>query len=687
MPMKSIALVPGVDVMKTLSANEAGVAVSQLIRYKQNMIQKYGGWQLYYPFSVSSTPIRDLHAFQSLRTVKYVGIGSLTKLLLISCGIQTDITPQTKTTNPVPSFSISSGSVTVNVTDSGFAPTLYDSVIFNTPVAVGNLLLNTAYQVSAIVSSIAYSIVSSIAASTTISSGGTLPTFQVTSGSAICDVVLSNNAFLSQIGLYYNFQAATAVDGQTIQGPYSVSAIIDSTHFQIGLTQSASGNAGPTSMNGGNAQLQYQIALGPPLVSGNYGAGNYSSGPYGVGSAVSGSTGTPITATDWILDNSGSALLAVPRGGPLYQWTPEIGLSNAQMVVTAPLTNFGMFVAQPQQIVVMWGSTQTSGTQDPLMVRWSDLGDYTQWQVLPSTFAGAFRIPTGSTLMGGIQSPVYGAAVWTDVDLWLMQYVGQPLVFSFNRMGSGCGLLGPHAADINQGNIFWASQRNFFMLGNTGVQVVPCTVWDYFFQQIDTANQTKVRCASNAVFNEITWFFPILPSLGGTGENTNYVKLHLEGNEFQWDYGQLSRTAWIDVTALGPPIGTDNNGFVYQHEMGNDAAGGNMSCYIQTGWFSIAEGEELLFVDWCIPDMKWGLAEFGTAAVSPSAQIAFTFFTVDYPGDTPRTYGPFTITQNNEYFSPRMRGRLFSMYIQSSDMGSFWRLGRIRFRWAPDGRR
>ena len=92
--------------------------------------------------------------------------------------------------------------------------------------------------------------------------------------------------------------------------------------------------------------------------------------------------------------------------------------------------------------------------------------------------------------------------------------------------------------------------------------------------------------------------------------------------------------------------------------------------------------EDLLFVDWMIPDMKWGQYD-----QSKNAVVNFTFNVVDYPGQTPRTYGPFSASQGTPYISPRFRGRFMSMTVESEDLNSFWRLGSIRYRVAPSGRR
>jgi hypothetical protein len=89
----------------------------------------------------------------------------------------------------------------------------------------------------------------------------------------------------------------------------------------------------------------------------------------------------------------------------------------------------------------------------------------------------------------------------------------------------------------------------------------------------------------------------------------------------------------------------------------------------------------MMFVDQIWPDMKWGY--YGG---TQGANVQITFFTAFYPGQTPSQYGPYTMTEATTYITPRFRGRLVSILIQSSDIGSFWRLGNIRYRYQQDGK-
>jgi hypothetical protein len=205
-------------------------------------------------------------------------------------------------------------------------------------------------------------------------------------------------------------------------------------------------------------------------------------------------------------------------------------------------------------------------------------------------------------------------------------------------------------------------------------------VWDFVFQNLNTNFIQNVRAMPNTPFNEAGYFFPTLAS--ADGECDAYVKYNIAEPGQPWDYGYLPRSAWIDQNVFGPPIAATPSGVVYQHETGNDAAGQPMAWSYTTGYFRIGEGEDYAFVDQWRPDFKWG--EFGQAQ---TAQIQMTFNVVNFPGDTPVQYGPYTVTQATQYLTTRFRGGLVSITISGDDLGSFSRLGYVRYRYSAQGRR
>lgn len=465
-----------------------------------------------------------------------------------------------------------------------------------------------------------------------------------------------------------------------IQGTYTAIEITDADNFVISIAQVPDLDS-VIEMNGGDAEILYYIALGPAAAASGYGVGTYGTGGYGIGvPATSVQMGDPIAADDWTLDNWGDTMLSCPQGGGIYTWRPNTGMETAQLIAQGPPFNEGVFVSQQTQMIIAYGSTanQTIGLdRDPLLVKWCNNGNFLQWAIGIDTQAGSRRLSTGSKIVGGLSVPQQ-ELLWTDLGLWAMNYLGSLAagVWGFNQIGFSCGLIGKHAVARLGANVYWMSAANFFRLGQ-GVEPIPCTVWDVVFQDLNTEHQHKSWAWANTPFNEVWFFFP-RASTSAT-EPDYYVKLNvLEGT---WDHGPLSRTCGIDQSLLGRPIAATPAGLIYQHEVSRNADGAALTASFTTGFFQISDGADNMFVDWAIPDFKYNEYPDTTGAT-----VQITLYSQYYPGQTPQTHGPFSVTAATPYFNPRLRGRLVSMKVESSDLDSFWRLGGIRFRVAPDGR-
>lgn len=676
MPFSTMRLRPGVNTTATSVLNEAGISKSNLIRFKDGLVQKLGGWTAYYEFILGGVP-RALHAWQDLNDAGRLAVGTTENLTIITSGTSDDITPQTLTSDFTPDFDTTNGSTNVTVNDPNISNvTNYDTVYFRTPISVGGIVLHGVYPIDLRLSTTEYRIVVSDAATADVTAGGAVPEFDTTSGSEFVTVTLADHGL--SVGDRISLPVATTVGGVTIQGTYTVTEVSSADAFRIAINAAASSTANGD-MNAGDCQIAYYITLGPGTASTGYGIGTYGSGGYGTGTSPTAQTGTPIAASDWSLDNWGEINLSCPASGGLYYWRPNGGFENAYLIYQAPLLNGGMFVSMPERILVAWGCSETLPIgidQDPLLISWSDQEDFFNWTVTTTSQAGSYRIPVGSRIVGALQGPRKNF-IWTDLDLWSMDYIGPPLVYGFNKIGSSCGLASRHAATQLAGNIYWMGQSNFFALSGGGVVPLPCPVWDVVFQDLDRDNIEKVRAGGNTDFHEVWWHFPRAST--GTGENDFYVKLNtLTG---VWDYGPLERSAWIDRSVLGGPIAATPGGLLLQHEDGFDANNAPINAWFETGDYALSEGEDIIFVDWLQPDMKWG--PFNG---DQDASIQITIKSRMYPGDSPVVHGPYTVTQSTQFINPRVRGRLISMRIESNDVGSFWRMGGIRYRWAPDGR-
>jgi hypothetical protein len=681
MPHAAIKLVPSVNTNATEAANEnAGISFSNLIRFffdpsGSHWVQKLGGWLKYFPTPMVAI-VRALWAWEDLEINTHLAVGTKTvtgqayaQLSVITGGTQQIITPTSATSSITnPTITVTIGSPSIKITDvvtTGI--TNANSVYIPTQIAVGGVVLFGLYPCDPDGFSGAnqYTVYATDILGNMLVATGTfspaLPTFTTTAGSNEITVNLAFYPYPQ--GTTFPILVETSVGGLTLFGNYVIQTLIDVGHFTIHTpTLATSGQT--VTLNAGAAILQYS------------------------GSGSTPPSATAINANDWTLENFGEILVACPTETnattagytfqPIYTWDETA--TTATIIPQAPPVNDGIFVAMPQRQIVAWGSTQT-GIQDPLLVSWCDIGNFNQWIPLITNQAGSYRIPKGSHIVGCVQGPQQ-ALIWTDIDVWSMQYIGPPYVYSFNEVGSGCGLIGRKAAAAVNGIYYWMGPFQFYTLSSAGVQPLPCSVWDVVFQNLNTSINgfylQNIRVAVNSRFGEIQWFYPSASS--PFGENDSYVKYNIYLNT--WDYGSLGRSAWVDQSVLGAPIGADPVSFyLYQHETSNDADGQPMLSSVQTGYNAIGEGDVKSFVDWVWPDFKWG--QYSQAQ---TANVQISFYVVDYPGDTPTVYGPYTVTQATEYFYTRFRGRLVSVKISSADLGSFWRIGQVRYRFAPDGK-
>ena len=635
--------------------------------------------------ATSSTSV----SYANATTTAYVSGGTITggggSLEIVTSGGSQDITPEKLTINTTVNFSTTSGSDAVLIVDTGRNTNDYWAVDIQTQISVGGLILFGQYQIyNPGLTANQYTIYATDAlgapqlATSTVANGGAVPSFATTSGKASVTVTLNNHGYLA--GDTFPVLVATAVGGVTFYGNYTVISITSANAFVINGTAAATSTTSG-SENGGQVHFVYYNGIGPLPPGIGYGVNAY--GYYGYGGVVSGTgaRGVPINATDWSLDNWGATLIASPLGGPVYAWNPSVSNAVAGIIVNAPPVNQGVFVAMPQRQIIAWGSTFT-GIIDPMQIRWCDVDNYDSWILTPTNQAGDYRIPKGSRIVQGIQAGQQGL-LWTDLGIWAMQYVGPPYVYQFNELGTGCGLIGRKAAGSMNGVVYWMGQSQFYRLAGSGVEPIRCPIWDVVFQDLDTTNLDRIRIAPNSRFGEITWYFP---TYGNGGENEGYVKYNI--NLDQWDYGSnstanpyVARSAWINESVLGPPIGAGLNQYLYQHETSKDADGVAMNSYFQTGYFALTEADVKSFIDQVWPDMKWGYFD-GTQG----ANILLTFYITDYPGTAPVAFGPYTLTQATTFITPRFRGRLVAIRIESNDIGSFWRLGNLRYRIQQDGK-
>lgn len=676
MAFKTIRLKPGVSVEETSTLNEFFLSASNLIRFYAGLVQQLGGWAQKATQMFVGT-CSGLHGWADIVGNPYLAIGTEQRLEVLEAGNIGDITPIVHTSNIAVTFSTVLGSPFVTIGDATYNPAAGDWANLATQVSVGGVVVFGLYLVQTVVDGTHYTIEAAFPATSTVTNGGAVPVYTTANGTPIVSVLIANHGLIT--GDLFPASVNTTVATIVISGVYVIT-FVDANNFTI--TALTNANATTTaSENGGNARIIYLLPSGSVTVTAlsGYGVGDYGADDYGIGS--SGQILAP--ARQWSLDHWGQDLIASPSGGKIYYWVPPDTTVVATIIsVTAPIFNLSVFVMSQAQIIVSLGA-EISGTLQPLLIRWCDVGDFTDWDASAVNQAGSFLIPTGSTIVGGLAVGL-GAIFWTDVGFWTMTYLGFPLVFGFNSVASAGGLVAQRAAGVAPSFVMWLSLHQFYQYAfGGGVTPIECSVWDFYFYNVDMSQLSLIHCAPNSVFNEMAWHFPLSQTSPLWNALTPYAYVKYNYVERVWDYGlssQYQRTASINQSPMGGPIGADTNGLLQEHEIGFDANGASMQWSWQAGFVSDADGRSMLFSDWMIPDFK---VEGNAPSLIPIIQ------TTDFSSNTPPTnvvVPPIQVgTTDFVTYQARGRGISFGFEASGSNVGSFCRLGAVRIRIAPDG--
>lgn len=678
MPMNKLKLLPGVDVEETPTYNAAQISVSMLIRYYAMLPQKRSGWQ-----QMTDTPIvgtgSGLHGWADIEGNPYLAVGTDQRLEVLIGGVLGDITPLDTTTNPAVAFSTTNGSNEVTINDPGYHPAVGDWIRLRTYVSVGGTLLFSFYQVTSEAGA-DYTVDVVRTATATVVAGGAVPLYTTTNLSAVVLVTLNDHGFSD--GDTYRATVLTTVATVDIFGTYSVTVVSANT---FNITAASAANASTSaSENAGNARIEYMLPSGLPAdtPASGWGTGLWGGGLWGSGSG----SGAINPMRQWSLDNFGEDLIASPTNGEIYYWTPPDPSPALVVGVSAPDINTMVFVNSQARIVFAIGS-EVGGVHEPLLMRWSDVDDFTDWTPTTTNQAGSYFVPQGSKLVGGVAVGL-GALVWTDVGVTQVTYQGLPFIFSIRPLAMGCGLMNQRAVAVIGPLVMWLSNHGFFLmtLGGGGPTPIECSVWDILVNNWDLGQPGQFVLGANELSNEFELFFPLAStSEFYVADSVTRGSVKYNFIEKVWDYSitaQLQRTAWQGHWTTiggntGNPVGTDLDGLLQQHEIGYDANGEAMAWMWQTGFFDLSEGSDMIFVDWLIPDF----VTIGDPTISLEVLMQ------DYPNGSQRTAGPFLVQPSTPYV-PKFgaRGRQAAIRVSGQDLGTFNRLGALRYQYAPDGK-
>ena len=385
-----------------------------------------------------------------------------------------------------------------------------------------------------------------------------------------------------------------------------------------------------------------------------YGYGTYGSSAYGVARP---DLGAIIPATTWSMDSWGEYLVACSSAdGQLLEWQLGFTTPTKAVAITNAPTSCEAVMTTAERFVFGLGA---SG--NPRKVSWCDQENNTVWTPSATNQAGDFEINSVGSIKCGKR--VRGInLIFTDVDVHVATYIGLPYVYSFEKAGSGCGVISSQAVAAIDTAAIWMSKSGFWVYDGY-VKPLVSDVGDYIFQNINYNQSSKVYAVHNSKYGEIIWFYPSSAS----NENDSYVVYNYR--EAHWAIGTLSRTAGTDRGVFVNPLMISSDGYIYEHEVG--FAYDSAVPFAESGPYEIGNGDNIMSVRRVIPDEQ------------TLGEVVVSFKTRMYPMATETTYGPYSAAQPTDV---RFAARQVKVRY-TGDVLDDWRVGVNRFDVVAMGKR
>jgi hypothetical protein len=725
MPLQKLQFRPGLNREGTDYSNEGGWYDGDKVRFRSGFPEKIGGWtRMAIPQFLGLA--RSLWNWLALNGSNYLGVGTNVKYYIEYGSTYYDITPIIYSSSPDLDncFSITSGSNVITITDNQYVPNIGDYVIFSgaNTISTSNVtatVLNQEFTVASIVNSTAYTVISSVTANATATGGGNtvVASYQQPVGS---------NTFTTGNGWG---AGPWPVDGviTSLVNPFTTtntSNVVTVTHTGHGLSN---GNAvifsGATATGGVPAVLlntlfyptvananAYTITVQVNATSNVTGGGNVTvyaeTGTYGWGDEFETGIGQQLRL--WTNDNFGEDLLFAPRGGVVYYWDASLGLQTRGQRLSkladdntfdgsrVPVATLQVVASAIQRFVICFGAnpydpTTANTTFDPLLVRWSDQENPYEWVPAATNQSGEFRLSSGSFIMCA-RNTRQEILVWSDSTIYSMQYLGPPYIWGFQVLQDNISIMSPNSAITVNNVTYWMGVDKFFVYSGR-VETLPCTLWQYIFDDINIDQSFQVFAGSNERYNEVWWFY----CSAGSNEINKYVIYNYL--ERVWSYGTMNRTAWLDSGIRPYPMAADYNNRMLYHESAVDDVSGEtpvpIVSYVQSSDFDIGDGHNFGFVWRILPDINFNGSNTNnphvTMQVKPRRNSGTPYGSADDPqvtsADNFTNVPVYTVQEFTGQVYTRLRGRQMAFRITSDSLGVNWQLGSPRIDIRNDGRR
>ena len=169
-------------------------------------------------------------------------------------------------------------------------------------------------------------------------------------------------------------------------------------------------------------------------------------------------------------------------------------------------------IAVVRDFVVTGNVTYSSATYRS-RVRWSAINDASSW-TLGTDQADFQDIPDAGQITGLVGGEF--GVVLMERAIARMQYVGSPLIFTFEKVETNHGCNYPNSvASLGASQVFYLADDGFFMFnGQKSIPIGAEKVDQFFFDDLDFANSDRISCTIDPENQVVMWGYPSVNGVG-----------------------------------------------------------------------------------------------------------------------------------------------------------------------------
>ena len=349
--------------------------------------------------------------------------------------------------------------------------------------------------------------------------------------------------------------------------------------------------------------------------------------------------------------------------------------SGATATVSVPDIDFDSLECFHRQGPHMLAFNYTKGAVDySTSFAWCSADNLDVWGALATNTAGSLLIREAETPIRCVAQLGTGLAVYTETQMFVVNYVGLPNIFGYQvALEGSVGAVSPNSVISVGRQNYGVSRDGFFVTDGSSVKMIGReSGMNQFFRDNVTANElAQVYGFDNSKENEVVWAVPI---------NVSSItkEIYYNYKTGQWGMRDQTISAYLDRGVFHTALSADSIGNFYRE--------GNVPSLDDPSVFAITKAHDLNDADRIkeISAIRVGM-ERAIDSGSPTLSVGFSS-TIDAT-PTFLDKDSFIIDDTFKSFPVRAAGRYITIKIESNGSADNWTITNLVVQGRMEGER